>query len=115
MRTILSPALRQDVAVRFRALGDETRLAMLDSLLHDGPQSVGELADAVGASHANVSKHLRVLLECDLVAREKRGNSAIYAIDDPNLAQICELACLRLVELAHTRITSYAAALPREA
>ena len=108
MTPILSPALRQDVAARFRALGDETRLAMLDTLLRCGPQSVGELAAAVGSSHANVSKHLRVLLECDLVAREKRGNSVIYAIDDPHLAQICELACSRLVELANVRVNGYA-------
>ncbi len=110
MTPALTPALRQDVAARFRALGDETRLAIVEVLLHDGPRSVGQLAAAVGASHANVSKHLRVLLESALVAREKQGNLAIYRLDEPNLVQICDLTCAGLIERARARAEQYVAA-----
>jgi len=115
MTTALSPALRQDVAARFRALGDETRLAILDVLVHDGARSVGELAAEIGSSHANVSKHLKVLLDADLLAREKRGNSVIYRVEEPHLVQICDLACARIIELAHARANKYAVLNTREA
>jgi ArsR family transcriptional regulator len=115
MTLALSAALRSDVAARFRALGDETRLAILDTLVHQGARNVGELAGQVGTSHANISKHLRVLLEAGLVARTKQGNSVIYSVDDPNLVQLCELACARIIETTRARALQYALATGQEA
>lgn len=106
---LLSAALRRDVAARFRALGDETRLELLQLLIARDPMSVGELAAAAGSSHANVSKHLRVLDDAGLVSRSKRGTSVFYSVADPNLEALCDLACARLVELATTRARDYTA------
>ncbi|MDP2951979.1 MAG: metalloregulator ArsR/SmtB family transcription factor, partial [Chloroflexota bacterium] len=44
----------------FRALGDPSRLKILDSLL-DGDKNVGELVELVGSSQGRVSNHLACL------------------------------------------------------
>lgn len=85
------------VAERFRVLGDSLRLQLLH-LLGDQEMSVGQLVDASGASQANVSKHLQILLRAGLVVRRKEGLQAFYKIVDPSIFQLCELVCGRLSE-----------------
>src|SRR3954468_12739804 len=66
------PALVELVAQRFRVMGEPMRIRLLDTL-RDGPATVSELTDALGASQQNVSKHLAILASAGLVAREKDG------------------------------------------
>ena len=80
------------IAQRFRVLGEPMRIRLLDRL-RDGDATVGELQDALGASQQNVSKHLGVLLQAGMVARTKRGTSAVYAIADPAVFELCEQVC----------------------
>jgi DNA-binding transcriptional ArsR family regulator len=56
----------------FHALGDPTRRAMLDRLVH-GPLSVSALAAPLGITLTAVAQHLQVLEECALVRTEKVG------------------------------------------
>jgi DNA-binding transcriptional ArsR family regulator len=56
----------------FSALSDPTRRAMLEKLAH-GASSVTELAEPHDISLPAVSKHLRVLEEAGLIAREVDG------------------------------------------
>ena len=56
----------------FHALGDHTRRAMLDRLVH-GPLSVSALADPLGITITAVAQHLQILEECALVHTEKLG------------------------------------------
>ena len=83
------------VAERFRILGDALRLQLLHRLA-DGEMSVGTLAEASGASQANVSKHLQILLRAGLVERRKDGLQAFYTIADPSIFDLCDLVCGRL-------------------
>jgi hypothetical protein len=53
--------LAELVAARFAALGDPTRVRLLDALRHRGEMSVGELATEAGAGYANAAKHLWLL------------------------------------------------------
>ena len=76
----------------FRALSEPIRLKILDAL-RSGPASVGQLTSALGCSQANVSKHLAVLMETGLVAREARGTSAYYRFAEPDVYQLCDLVC----------------------
>ena len=80
------------IAQRFRVLGEPMRIRLLDRL-RDGDATVGELQDALGASQQNVSKHLGVLLQAGMVARTKRGTSAVYSIADEGVFQLCEQVC----------------------
>ena len=69
------------VAQRFRLIGEPMRIRLLDRLRTD-EQSVGELADALGATQQNVSKHLACLHQAGIVARRKDGNRVVYSIAD---------------------------------
>jgi len=63
-----SPALPDT----FAALGDPTRLAMLERLVH-GEATVSELARPHEMSLPGISKHLRVLERAGLIERKKHG------------------------------------------
>jgi DNA-binding transcriptional ArsR family regulator len=80
------------IAQRFRVLGEPMRIKLLDRL-RDGDATVGELQEALGASQQNVSKHLGVLAQARLVARTKRGTSAVYSIADESVFELCEHVC----------------------
>ncbi len=67
--------------IRFKALADETRLALLLTLLHaDAPVCVCNLLPIVAVGQATVSHHLKVLREAGLVSVDRRGIWAHYAI-----------------------------------
>lgn len=88
----LTDRARERMAARFRALGDPTRLNILERLFRS-PASVGELLSHVGGTQANVSKHLGVLRAQGLVGRRKQGNRTVYSIADPSLERICTVVC----------------------
>lgn len=56
----------------FRALGDPTRRAMMETL-SDGPMTVSRLAEPFGITLAAVVQHLQILEEAGLVQTEKHG------------------------------------------
>lgn len=69
------------LAVRFAALGDPTRLAIVDRLMRDGPQTAGALSDQADMSAPAVSRHLKVLREAGLVRREIDAQRRIYSVE----------------------------------
>jgi len=80
------------VAQRFRVLGEPMRIKLLDRL-REGPATVGELQDALGASQQNVSKHLVILHSAGMVARTKEGTYSRYSISDPSVFELCDQVC----------------------
>ncbi len=88
----LPPEALQEVAAYFQVLSEPTRLQILN-LLRDGPQNVGDLATQCECTAANVSRHLALLMQRGLVARESRGTSAFYRISDESVYALCELVC----------------------
>lgn len=64
---------------QLKALADTTRLRIIAVLL-GGSLSVNEIADRVGLSQYNVSKHLRVLREAAIVDMEPAANRREYSI-----------------------------------
>ena len=90
--TDLPPAALDHVAQYFRTLSEPTRLRILNVLGTD-ELSVGEIAQQVESSDANVSRHLAQMARQGLVAREHHGTSVHYRIADPAVHQLCELVC----------------------
>ncbi|MBI5718841.1 MAG: winged helix-turn-helix transcriptional regulator [Burkholderiales bacterium] len=88
----LTPQALAQVADYFQALAEPNRLRMLNLLRHE-PRSVGELALETGHSVANVSRHLALLAQRGLLARETRGTSVYYHIADPAIYELCNLVC----------------------
>jgi DNA-binding transcriptional ArsR family regulator len=80
------------IARRFRALSEPLRVRILD-LLRDRELSVNALAEQLGASQQNVSKHLAVLVESGMLARRKDGNHVYYRIADEGVFALCEQVC----------------------
>jgi len=95
----MSGAMLERVAEQFRALGEPSRLRLMN-LLFDGEQTVGELVTASGLSLANVSKHLGLLHQVGWVTRKKDGVRVVYALADERTFGLCELMCNRVRELA---------------
>ena len=81
------------VASRFAALSEPMRLRLIDALRLRGEASVQQLAEALEASHANVSKHLGVLHAQRIVGRRKAGTRAIYRITDESVLALCDQVC----------------------
>lgn len=63
----------------FRALGDPTRLRMLQ-LIARRPRSTQELAALVGLSAPGASKHLRALTGAGLLATHREGYYVVYSL-----------------------------------
>ena len=80
------------VAARFRALGDPSRIRLLNLLMR-GEMSVQEMVEASGMSQTNVSRHLGLLRREGVVARRRDGKLAVYRIIDPNIETLCTLVC----------------------
>ena len=93
MKSPLSPEAAELIARRFLALSDPTRLRIVDLLRTRGEASVRELTEALGTSQPNISKHLATLHAEGFVSRRKQGTSAIYAIADPSVFDVCEQVC----------------------
>jgi len=88
----LPDALVELIAQRFRVIGEPMRIRVLEAL-RDGPRTINELAEATGASQQNVSKHVGVLAQAGIVAREKDGNRVRCSIADDTVFELCELVC----------------------
>lgn len=95
----MSQAMLERVAEQFRALGEPSRLRLMN-LLFEGAKSVSELVEASGLSLANVSKHLGMLHQVGWVTRTKTGVHVRYALADERTFGLCDLMCTRVRELA---------------
>jgi DNA-binding transcriptional ArsR family regulator len=88
----LNDQTAEAVADRFRALGDATRLRILNTL-RSGESTVGKLVSKTGLGQANVSKHLQTLHRQGFVERRRDGTRTIYRVDDPAVFELCDLVC----------------------
>lgn len=88
----LPEALVELIAQRFRVIGEPMRIRLLDSL-REGPLTINELTETLGASQQNVSKHVAVLAQAGIVRRERDGNRIRCSIADESIFELCELVC----------------------
>ena len=88
----LPDALVELIAERFHALGEPTRIKLLDRL-REGEATAIELASLLGTTPQNVSKHLLLLKRAGIVARRRQGNFSYYRIADATVYALCETVC----------------------
>jgi DNA-binding transcriptional ArsR family regulator len=88
----MSLAQVEAVARLFGVLSEPSRLVLLQAL-HDRPRTVSELVEACDMKQANVSKHLAVLHDHNLVKRKREGVCVRYQIADPMIFSLCNLVC----------------------
>ena len=75
----------------FRALGDPSRLKILDSLL-DGEKNVEELVELVGSSQGRVSNHLACLKQCGFVNTRRDSKFIYYSITDGEVRHLLQIS-----------------------
>jgi DNA-binding transcriptional ArsR family regulator len=85
----------QQVAAYFSILSEPMRLKILN-LLRDGEKCVQDLVVATATSQANVSKHLKVMLQAGILSRRTQGTSAFYSVSDDLTFELCTLVCDRM-------------------
>jgi len=91
----LTDAALELIAQKFRALSEPVRLKLLNTLMQ-GEKNVTQLVEATGSGQANVSKHLSILKQADMIATRREGLSTVCSISDPAVYQLCEIMCARL-------------------
>jgi DNA-binding transcriptional ArsR family regulator len=69
------------------ALGDPTRRAILERLLH-GPMAVGELAETFPVSRPAISQHLKILKTANLVIDRAEGTRRLYQVNPEGIDEL---------------------------
>lgn len=96
-RPLLSDGELERVAMHFRVLGEPMRLKILQAVCEE-PRTVNDIVTAVGATQANVSKHLALLANAGILTRRKSGQCVYYGMKDQLAVKMCELVHQHLVK-----------------
>ena len=80
-----------------KTMANPLRLAILH-FLKDGEKTVNELAELGGASQSNVSQHLALLRQREIVKTRKVGSSVYYSVSSPKISYACDMVQEVLVE-----------------
>ncbi len=77
-------------AARFRALGDENRLRILE-LLEDRELCAADILSSIGVVQSTLSHHMKTLTEAGLVNVRKQGKWSYYSLDAKLREQLSDL------------------------
>ncbi len=80
----------EQIAARFKVLGEPMRLKILQSVCKE-PRTVNDIVTATGSTQANVSKHLSLLTAAGILERERNGQCVYYGMKNKLAVQLCEL------------------------
>ena len=78
--------MRRDI---FQAIADPTRRAII-GLIAIQAMTPNALAEHFDTSRQAVSKHLRILTECELVTQEQKGREIYYRLEIEKMKEIDE-------------------------
>jgi DNA-binding transcriptional ArsR family regulator len=78
--------MKRDV---FQAISDPTRRAII-ALIALQAMTPNAIAEHFDTSRQAVSKHLRILAECELVRQEQRGREIFYSLEIEKMKEIDE-------------------------
>lgn len=76
--------LRRDI---FQAIADPTRRAIL-VLLTTQTMTAGAIAENFNVARPTISKHLKILNECDLVKANQQGREMYYQIEIDKMKEV---------------------------
>ena len=78
--------MRRDI---FQAIADPTRRAII-ILLASQAMTPNAIADNFHSTRQSVSKHLRILTECELVKQKQEGREIYYSLELEKMKEIDE-------------------------
>lgn len=76
--------MRRDV---FQAIADPTGRAIL-AMLSSQPMTPNDLTGRFNSSRQAVSKHLRILIECELISQKPSGREIYYHFNPQKLKEV---------------------------
>lgn len=79
------------VSLVFSALGDPTRLRLVQRLVDRAPLSATQLGEGLPVTRQGVAKHLRVLMKAGVVTARKQGRERLFTLD-PNSVRQAQVA-----------------------
>lgn len=81
---------------KFKALADQIRLKILYELNQRGQVCVCDLTEIVSLSQSKLSYHLKILLDANLIEREKKGIWNYYSLNEIEVRNLLseELCCI---------------------
>jgi DNA-binding transcriptional ArsR family regulator len=83
---------KQPPAPIFAALGDETRLSLVEKLSDGSPCSIAQLTEGTQLTRQAVTKHLRVLEGVRIVRSVRTGRESLYQLDPTPIRQVRDYA-----------------------
>jgi len=95
----------------FRALGDATRLRVLELLLEEGELHQMELVRRLGATQNRVSEHMSCLVWCGFVRSRIEGRRTLYRVTNRKVGSLlgqakrfleaneAQIACCRVIDV----------------
>lgn len=83
------------VARYFGLLAEPTRLKIMHAICQE-ERSVSAIVEATGATQTNVSRHLALLLQAEVVSRRRDGSTVYYRVADAEFVDICRSVCVRI-------------------
>jgi ArsR family transcriptional regulator, cadmium/lead-responsive transcriptional repressor len=95
-----TPTEPELVGKYFRALGDPTRVRILELLGQHGELSVTEIVGALGESQPKVSNHLACLRWCGFVHTRREHPTIYYRVADERVTQLVALGRALLADNA---------------
>jgi ArsR family transcriptional regulator len=81
---------QQRFALAFKAMGDPTRLAMLEMIVAAEELCSCEIEPSFALSQPTISHHLKLLREAGLIAGERRGTWVYYRAIPETIAELRE-------------------------
>jgi ArsR family transcriptional regulator, virulence genes transcriptional regulator len=73
-----------------KTLAHPLRIALLHTL-KDGEKTVNELVEILNASQSNISQHLALMRQRQMVKTRKNGSSVYYRVANPKISQACDI------------------------
>lgn len=80
------------VARLFRALGDATRLRIIELLLEEGELHQMEIVRRLGATQARISEHMVCLTWCGFVSARIEGRRTLYRVSNRQVRTLLDRA-----------------------
>jgi ArsR family transcriptional regulator, virulence genes transcriptional regulator len=80
-----------------KTLANPTRLRILH-VLREGEKSVGELAGLLGLRQSNLSQHLSIMRQVQILKTRKQGSNIYYSVAYPRINTACDLVRELLIE-----------------
>jgi DNA-binding transcriptional ArsR family regulator len=79
--------LARRTAPVFAALGDPTRLRLVERMSASGPMSIARLTTGTSVSRQAITKHLGVLAKAGIACSSRKGRESLWELEQRSLTE----------------------------